>query len=96
MDKEGGKEACSQEISSPWDLVQIKEGLVAVAAAGTHQVNLKPKIVQTFIGNDDISPSTIGNRRTMYQGYILFILNLSPFPDFHRVYNPENRDVDPD
>ena len=43
IDKEGGKKACRQEISSPWDLVQIQEGLVAVAAAGTHQVSLQPK-----------------------------------------------------
>ena len=38
VDKEGGKTGLEQEISSPWDIVKINEGAVAVAMAGTHQV----------------------------------------------------------
>ena len=39
-DKEGGKTGLEQEISSPWDVVKISEGAVAVAMAGIHQVFL--------------------------------------------------------
>ncbi|XP_023336064.1 NHL repeat-containing protein 2 isoform X2 [Eurytemora carolleeae] len=38
VDKEGGKTGLEQEISSPWDIVKINEGAVAVAMAGTHQI----------------------------------------------------------
>ena len=38
VDKEGGKTGLEQEISSPWDIIKINEGAVAVAMAGTHQV----------------------------------------------------------